>query len=147
MPAVTKEELSSLLPHAGAMRLIDRVESWDDTMIRCRAWSHRDPTNPLRHGASLDVVAGVEYAAQAMGLHVGLRDRGWAKEGSIGYVGSLRDVVFGVGRLDDCRTDLTIDAIRLFDDDQGFVYRFAITSEGRELLRGRASIFLKQVRS
>lgn len=147
MSAVTKEELASLLPHAGAMRLIEWVESWDDTMIRCRTGSHRDPANPLRHGAGLDAVAGLEYAAQAVGLHVGLRDQGRAKDGSIGYVGSLRDVVFGIDRLDDCRTDLAIDAIRLFEDDQNFVYRFVISSGGRELLRGRASIFLKQVHS
>ena len=30
MPQLTKDELDAFLPHAGSMRLIDRVESWDD---------------------------------------------------------------------------------------------------------------------
>jgi len=100
MPALTKEELNALLPHAGAMRLIDRVESWDATTIRCHTQSHRDQGNPLRHNARLEAVAGLEYAAQAMGIHVGLLHRTRSMDGLIGYVGGLRDVVLGVDRLD-----------------------------------------------
>ena len=72
MPELTKDELSRFLPHEGAMRLIDRVESWDATTIRCYARSHHDQGNPLRQGTRLEAVTGLEYAAQAMGAHVGL---------------------------------------------------------------------------
>ena len=64
-------------------------------------------------------------------------------DGSIGYVGGLRDVVLGIDRLDECPAELTIDAIRLFAGDHSFMYRFAISSEGRDVMTGRASIFLK----
>ncbi|MGQ0667652.1 MAG: 3-hydroxylacyl-ACP dehydratase [Nitrospiraceae bacterium] len=147
MSYLTKQDLASLLPHAGAMRLIDRVEGWDETTIRCHTGSHLVPANPLRHGASLEAVTGLEYAAQAMGIHVGLLDGARSAEGAIGYVGSLRDVVFGVDRLDECRAELTIDATRLFTDDRRFLYRFAISSGGQEVMSGRASIFLKQMRA
>ncbi len=142
MPSLTKVELASLLPHAGAMCLLEGVESWDASTIRCRAVSHRDLANPLRRGAKLDVVAGLEYAAQAMGVHVGLLDGRPPEGGSIGYVGSVRDVTFGMDRLDDCPGELTIDAARLFADDRSFMYRFAVSCHGREILAGRASIFL-----
>ena len=144
MPALTKDELDSLLPHAGAMRLLDRVESWDASTIRCGTESHRDLANPLRRGAKLDVVAGLEYAAQAMGVHVGLLDGQSRAGGSIGYVGGLRDVTFGTDRLDDCPGALTIDATRLFAGNRSFMYRFAVSCHGREVLAGRASIFLTQ---
>lgn len=143
MPALTKDELDSLLPHAGAMRLLDRVESWDASTIRCGTESHRDPANPLRQNGLLGVAAGLEYAAQAMGVHVGLLD-GRPAGGSIGYVGGLRDVTFGTDRLDDCPGALTIDATRLFADNRSFMYRFAVSCHGREVLAGRASIFLTQ---
>ena len=87
MPPLTKEELSTFLPHAGAMRLIDLVESWDAMTIRCRTRSHRDVANPLRQGGRLDAVTGLEYAAQAMGVHVGLLNRERSTDGLIGYVG------------------------------------------------------------
>ncbi len=144
MSTLNKDELSELLPHAGAMRLIDSVESWDGTTICCRARSHHDPANPLRHHGRLESVAGLEYAAQAMGVHVGLLAGEPSIGAPIGFVGGLRDVVFGTDRLDDCRGDLMIDATRLFADDRSFLYRFTISSEGRLMVSGRASIFLQQ---
>ena len=147
MPQLTKEELSQFLPHEGAMRLIDRVESWDPTTIRCHTWSHHDQGNPLRQGTRLEAVTGLEYAAQAMGVHVGLLNRTQLTEGLIGYVGGLRDVVLSVDRLDDCPAELTIDAMRLFEGDNSFMYRFSISSGGRDVMTGRASIFLKHVQS
>jgi predicted hotdog family 3-hydroxylacyl-ACP dehydratase len=147
MPKLTKEELSTFLPHAEAMRMIDRVESWDDTAIQCCTWSHHDPGNPLRHGARLEAVTGLEYAAQAMGVHVGLLNRTQSTRGLIGYVGGLRDVVVSVDRLDECPAELTIDATRVFEGDNSFMYQFSISSEGQDVMTGRASIFLKYVHS
>ena len=147
MPRLTKEELCTFLPHTGAMRLIDQVEWWDDRTIQCRARSHHDLTNPLRHGTRLETVTGLEYAAQAMGVHVGLLDRTRSTEGLIGYVGGLRDVVLDVDRLDECPAELTIDATRVFQGDNSFMYRFSISSGGRNVMTGRASIFLKDGQS
>ena len=147
MPTLTKEELSAFLPHAGAMRLLDLVESWDATTIRCRTQSHHDPANPLRQGTRLEAVTGLEYAAQAMGVHVGLLNRDRSTDGLIGYVGGLRDVVFSVDRLDEQAGALTIEASRLFEGGDSFMYHFAISSEGRTVVTGRASIFLKYVQA
>jgi predicted hotdog family 3-hydroxylacyl-ACP dehydratase len=147
MPQLTKEELSTFLPHTGAMRLINRVESWDDTTIQCCTRSHQDSENPLRHDTRLEAVTGLEYAAQAMGVHVGLLNRTRSTEGLIGYVGGLRNVVLSVDRLDECPAELTIDATRLFEDDNSFLYQFSISSGGRNVMTGRASIFLKRDQS
>ena len=59
-------------PHGESMCLLDAVDSWDDRTITCRTSSHRDHRNPLRAGGRLMITAGLEYAAQAMGVHVGL---------------------------------------------------------------------------
>src|SRR5688572_29855712 len=147
MPQLTKEELSTFLPHAGAMHLIDRVESWDDTTIQCCTRSHRDSVNPLRHGTRLEAVTGLEYAAQAMGVHMGLLNQAQSTDRLIGYVGGLRDVVLSVDRLDECPAELMINATRLFEGDNSFMYRFSISSGGRNVMTGRASIFLKHVQS
>lgn len=147
MPELTKDELSRFLPHEGAMRLIDRVESWDDTTIQCCTRSHHDSANPLRHGTRLEAVTGLEYAAQAMGVHVGLLNRTRSADGLIGYVGGLRDVVLGVDRLDECPAELTINAMRLFEGDNSFMYQFSISSGDRDIMTGRASIFLKHAQS
>jgi predicted hotdog family 3-hydroxylacyl-ACP dehydratase len=144
MPDLTEDELAAFLPHAGSMRLLERVASWDESSIRCHTMTHHDPANPLRRGGCLDAVAGLEYAAQAMGVHVGLLDGGTSSGGAIGYVGGVRDVVLSIDQLDDCPAELTIDATRLFMGEDSFLYRFVISSGGREVMSGRASIFLRR---
>ena len=147
MSPLTREELAGLLPHGGTMRLIDCVESWDESTIRCRTGTHHDPENPLRQCGQLDAVAGLEYAAQAMGLHVGLYDPVGGRTGVIGYVGGVRDMQFSIERLDDCPATLVIDATRLFMNDQSFLYQFTVSSGDRTIMTGRASLFLKAAQS
>lgn len=125
------------------MRLLDAVEAWDDTTIRCRTATHRNPNHPLRYREQLSVSVGLEYAAQAMGVHVGLLGRAGQTEGRIGYVGSVRDVTFGVDRLDDTPCDLIVEATRLVEGDQSYMYRFTVALDRRVVIEGRASIFIK----
>ena len=127
------------------MRLLDAVEAWDETTIRCRTPTHRDPDHPLRYHGCLSVSVGLEYAAQAMGVHAGLLDRDRQTEGRIGYVGSVRDVVFGADRLDGTDADLMVEATRLAEGDQSYMYRFRVALGDRTVIEGRASIFLKAV--
>lgn len=127
------------------MRLLDTVEAWDETTIRCRTATHRDPDHPLRYRGRLSVSVGLEYAAQAMGVHVGLRDRDRQAAGRIGYVGSVRDVTFRVERLDDTVSDLVVEATRLAEGDQSYMYRFTVLLDSRAIIEGRASIFIKAV--
>lgn len=143
MSQLTRDELDGFLPHGGAMRLIDYVESWDESAIRCQTRSHLDPENPLRQGAQLDVVTGLEYAAQAMGLHVGLHDDAETRKDLIGYIGGVHDVRFTIERLDDCSSALMIDATRVFEDERSFLYEFTLSSGGQTVMTGRASLFLK----
>lgn len=135
--------MSRLLPHGGSMRLLDAVEAWDETSIRCRAVTHREQTHPLRSRGRLSVSVGLEYAAQAMGVHAGLLDRGSRTEGRIGYVGSVRDVTFAVDRLDDTGFDLVIEATRVAEGGQSYMYRFTVSLGDRAVIQGRASIFIK----
>jgi predicted hotdog family 3-hydroxylacyl-ACP dehydratase len=125
------------------MCLLDSVECWDDLTISCRTSTHRDPGNPLRFRGRLTAAAGLEYAAQAMGAHVGLV--GGLQHGAfrVGLVGSVREVVFSAGRLDDLEGPLLVNARRLVEGELGYMYEFTVTHGASKLIEGRASIFLK----
>jgi predicted hotdog family 3-hydroxylacyl-ACP dehydratase len=127
------------------MRLLDAVDHWDASSIRCRTRSHRDPQHPLLHHDRLSAIAGLEYAAQAIGVHAGLLRGDRQTEGAIGYVGGVRDVVFQAERLDDIQTDLIVEAMPLFEGGDSYLYEFTITADERAVLSGRASIFVKAV--
>lgn len=125
------------------MCLLDSVETWDDTTISCRTATHRDQCNPLCARGRLTVSAGLEYAAQAMGTHIGLVHGSRRSENQIGYVGGVRDVTFSVARLDDLAGDLIVDATRMVEGENSYMYRFTVSHSGFAIIEGRASIFVK----
>jgi predicted hotdog family 3-hydroxylacyl-ACP dehydratase len=128
--SITKEELARLLPHGESMRLLDLVEIWDEQNIRCRTSTHRHQQNPLRSRGRLTVSAGLLY-------------HGHRTQAPIGYVGSVRDVTFSVSRLDDLEDDLTIDASRMVEGADSYMYRFTVSHRGSAVIEGRASIFIQ----
>jgi predicted hotdog family 3-hydroxylacyl-ACP dehydratase len=136
-----REEIARLIPHAGSMCLIDRVDSWDNDMIRCRTTRHRALDNPLRSEDRLAAVCGVEFAAQAMALH-GRLAAGDDKPPRVGVLASLRDVECRVERLDFIAGDLFIEAERLIGDERQSVYCFTIRDADSVLVTGRAFVLL-----
>jgi predicted hotdog family 3-hydroxylacyl-ACP dehydratase len=143
MLIIGKDTLCRLIPHQGTMCLLDAVEQWDDTNIRCMTATHRDATNPLRRGDQLEAICGLEYAAQAMAVHVGLLQQGEERRLAVGYLGAVKNLTLRTARLDDVKGDLTVRATRLVGEVGSFIYAFRVSADRQELLDGRASIFLK----
>lgn len=143
MLRIGKAALCQLIPHHGTMCLLDTVERWDETSILCTTASHRDATNPLRRDNRLEAICGLEYAAQAMAVHVGLLDQGKGRRLTVGYLGAVKNLMLQATHLDDVKGDLTVQATRLVGEVNGFIYAFRVSAEQQELLDGRASIFLK----
>ena len=143
MLIMTKDALCRLIPHHGTMCLLDTVEQWDDTSITCTTASHRDAMNPLRRDNQLEAICGLEYAAQAMAVHVGLLEQGEERRFAVGYLGAVKNLMLRVARLDNVKGDLTVQATRLVGEAGSFIYAFRMSGGRQELLDGRASIFLK----
>jgi len=135
-----KTEITALIPHAGAMCLLDAVVAWDSTTIACLASSHRAADNPLAVDGRLDAVCGVEYAAQAMAVHGGLVHVG--RRPAAGYLASLRDVICSVERLDVLESDLLVTAELLIADAGRVIYRFDLTCDAKPILSGRAAVVI-----
>lgn len=135
-----RDWIESHIPHRGRMCLLDEVLSWDEARIRCRASSHRLADNPLRAHGRLGAACGVEYAAQAMAVHGAIMAYMAGKQARAGLLASVRNLVLLVSRLDDLESDLIAIADRLAGDEGSTLYGFTVSSGGRELLSGRASI-------
>jgi predicted hotdog family 3-hydroxylacyl-ACP dehydratase len=145
--------MRSLIPHTGTMCLLDRVETFDDKRIVCRATSHRRLDNPLRHHDQLSVQAGIEYAAQAVAAHGSLLARQNGGDPSPpcgGMIAVLTNVSWQVDRLDNIAADLTVAAEKLADLPQGLNYRFTLSAncvsvDQRPLLEGELIIALQSM--
>jgi len=138
---LTRAEIAGLIPHAGAMCLLDGVVSWDENRIRCVSRSHLDTGNPLRAEGRLPAVCGIEYAAQAMAVHGGLagKTRGRPRAG---FLASVRDVVCRRDRLDDLDGGLLVEAVRVLGDEARVIYEFRLWVGETEVLSGRAAVVL-----
>ncbi|WP_043203583.1 hotdog family protein [Paraburkholderia acidipaludis] len=141
--------IAAHIPHAGAMCLLDSVDAWDESRIRCTATSHRDTHNPLRSHGRLASVCGIEYAAQAMAVHGALAtganaatDDAAPPRPRVGYLASVRGVEAHVARLDTFAAPLTVEAERLSGDGNTILYGFTVRCGEALLLSGRAAVML-----
>lgn len=133
-----------LIPHRGAMCLIDAVIEWDETHIHARASSHHDPLNPLRADNRLHVLNLCEYGAQAMAVHGGLLAQRDGKTAAPGMLVSLREVKLQVARVDDLSGDLDIHAQRLLAGFAAMQYAFRVEHAGKMLAEGRSAVMTKE---
>ena len=138
---VTRTEIAGMIPHAGAMCLLDSVLEWDSSRIRCSSHTHRDRMNPLRVAGRLPVLCGIEYAAQAMAVH-GRLTNNVAGRPRAGYLASLREVLCNAECLDEFEGELVVEAERLLGDACHVIYRFALSVGGIEVLSGQAAVVL-----
>jgi predicted hotdog family 3-hydroxylacyl-ACP dehydratase len=141
---LTHDEIARLIPHHGAMCLLDAVIAWDEASIRCVSGRHRASDNPLRQAGRLGALCAIEFAAQAMAVHGGLAGLVGSRPRA-GYLASLREVTCRCDRLDEIAGDLVIDAARLMGDEAQVIYSFALSGDARDLVTGRATVILDVV--
>lgn len=138
--------IEALVPHRGAMCLLERMVAWDETRIECIAINHRDPSHPLRTRTGLMASAAIEYAAQAAALHGGLVAQASGTSALPGHLTSAREVRLAAWRLDDLPAapvdELQVVARRQAGDSTRLLYAFSVAHDGREIAAGRLAVVL-----
>jgi predicted hotdog family 3-hydroxylacyl-ACP dehydratase len=141
---IDRSLIAQLIPHQGAMSLLDQVATWDDTIIVALSASHHSPDNPLRSNGRLRAVHLCEYGAQAAALHGGLVARAAGTLAQPGYLVSLRDVALLRDYIDDLPGELQIRAELLLQDGGSWQYQFAAAHAGVTLGTGRLAIIRRK---
>lgn len=139
-----REVIEALIPHQGAMCLLDRVVEWDKDRIVLATATHRSVSNPLRLDGHVRAVHLCEYGAQAMAVHGGLSAQAEGKQAKPGFLVSLRDVHLHVDFIDDLPGELLVIAERLLETPASWQYAFIIEHEGRVLATGRAAVISRE---
>ena len=131
--------IERLIPHAGAMVLLDRVLSVDEDEIVCETMSHRRDDNPLLCDGCLPAVCGAEYGAQAAAVH------GPALKGAPvrpGMVVLLRDLSWARPDLSVLAGPLEVRARLLHHGRRQLAYGFSLHAAGAEVMGGECGIIL-----
>jgi predicted hotdog family 3-hydroxylacyl-ACP dehydratase len=138
-----RDAIAALIPHQGAMCLLDRVVEWDKDHVVLATNTHRSPDNPLRLDGRLRAVHLCEYGAQAMAVHGGLSAQAEGKTARPGFLVSLRDVKLHVDFIDGLDGELLVTAQRLLETAGSWQYSFEVTHAGETIAAGRAAIMAR----
>ena len=143
MNRIGRDRILGLIPHEGAMCLLDSVEEWNEAGIICLSARYADADNPMRRAdGTLGTVTAIEIAAQAMALHGRLiaPEEGPPRPG---FLVALRDVAVRAANLPPGIGPLTITARQMLGDARGATYAFTVSAAGEEWLTGRATVLFE----
>jgi predicted hotdog family 3-hydroxylacyl-ACP dehydratase len=126
--------IERLVPHAGAMCLLERVTDWNDTLILCAA-AAPDASHPLARDGALPAVAACEYAAQATAVHGALLDGVDAPRA--GMLAKLMGIELHRACFPGTAAGITVRAELLSRMDRGCLYAFAVAADGEPVAAGR----------
>jgi predicted hotdog family 3-hydroxylacyl-ACP dehydratase len=129
-----RAHIERLVPHSGAMCLLDAVTHWDAVHISCSC-AEPHATHPLARGGRLPAIAACEYAAQATAVHGALLDG--ADGPRAGLLAKLADVELHSPRFPRGGGPLTVRAELLSRLPAGCLYAFDVASAARPIARGR----------
>ena len=136
---IDRAAIERLVPHAGAMCLLDAVTEWSDAMIVCTS---RSPEfdHPLARDGRVPAIAATEYAAQATAVHGALLEASGAPRA--GMLATLVDVQLGAATIATDEGALRVRAELLGRSAAGCMYRFEVGTRRTLVASGRLTVAL-----
>ena len=144
-PEMRNVPIASLIPHQGAMCLLERIVEWNERRVVLETDSHRSPSNPLRVADKLRAIHLCEYGAQAMAVHGALL--AGTPTAADGMLVAMRSVTFARDWIHDLPSSLRVEAECLHNEASSLQYSFRVTHRGELLAEGRAAVMLQAPRT
>ncbi len=143
---IIEHDIRDLVPHTGAMCLLQRIVSATDREIVCATRTHAMPDNPLRRNGELASLHLAEYGAQAMAVHGGMLEMaaGGAVPARGGMLVAIRELSLEVARIDDIAAEIHVRAMKLVANAEGRIYSFSAHAGERLLAGGRISVISRE---
>ncbi len=135
-----RTDIERLVPHQGAMCLLERVLRWDEQHIEATSRTHLDVTNPLRSAHGLRSLSLCEYAAQAMALHGALIQE--TRTPTPGMLATLRHVRIHCEYVHTLPDELHVIAARVHAIEGLVQYEFRVVHADTVLIDGRSTVAL-----
>jgi predicted hotdog family 3-hydroxylacyl-ACP dehydratase len=135
----TLYDIEQVVPHRGAMRLVDRLLDWDDDRVAVEATVPAD--GPFHDGAGVPAWIGIEYMAQAIAAWAGCQARVRGEETKLGFLLGSRRYSAETGRFA-AGSVLRIEARReLFGDNGLGMFACRILQGERVVASANVSVY------
>ena len=139
---IDRDTIERLVPHAGAMCLLDAVTEWSTQSIACTS-ALPGPDHPLARNRRVPAIVATEYAAQATAVHGALLED--ANRPCAGMLATLVDVRLADAEIPDEGDFLSIRADLLSRSSAGCMYSFVVGTGSGPIASGRLLVVLGDV--
>ena len=135
---MTLPPIRDLLPHAGAMVLVDEILEATQDRIVSRVTLR--PTSPFLEEGRVPAIVGIEYMAQTIAAYAGLRARAAGQAPRIGFLLGTREMnlevdAFAVG------DELTVEAQHVWGDNLIGSFRCEVRRGTRPLVSALVNVY------
>ena len=134
--------IESLIPHKGAMCLLDGIEYHDGQRIICSTHATSLHIQPAAHKCRALVAARASNSPRRRWPCTGGSSATAQARPPTGLLLSARDCRFNVRRIDDIEGPLVIEAAQMGNNDETRLYRFKVTAHDVLLAEGRVTVML-----
>lgn len=135
----TQYKIEQVIPHRGAMRLIDRLLDWDGQRVAVELTVPVD--GPFHEPAGMPAWVGIEYMAQAIAAWAGCQARTRGEEPKIGFLLGSRRYTAETGHFP-VGTVLRVEAeCELFGDNGLGMFACRILDGERVLASANVSVY------
>ena len=136
--AQSEYAVTDLLTHRPPMVLIDRVEDYDAESLVASVEIHEE--TPFLYGSSVPAYAGIEYMAQAVACHCGVKARSAQLPVRDGYLISTRRLSLMTEGYHE-GSKLTVQCILVFDYGEMAAYDCRIHKGAKLLAKARLNVY------
>lgn len=123
-------DVAALIPHSGAMVLLDKVTGYDGTSLTAELTVRNDGL--LGNEDGIPAWAGIEYMAQAVGAYAGIRSILAGEPIKLGYLLGTRRYTGNVAAIA-VGTPLTVRITNIIQDEKLGVFDCLIVGDGIEI--------------
>jgi predicted hotdog family 3-hydroxylacyl-ACP dehydratase len=130
--------VAELLPHAGAMVLLDEVVEHAEERLVARVRLHAGSV--FAEGGRIPALVAIEYMAQAIGAYAGMRARAAGEPVRIGYLLGTRDLALELDAFD-AGDELLVEARHVWGDEQLGSFECAVSRAGRVVATALVNVY------
>lgn len=130
--------IADLLPHSGAMVLLDEVVEHAEGRIVTRVRLHA--ASLFAEGGRIPALVAIEYMAQTIGAYAGLRAVAAGQPVRIGYLLGTRDLSLGLDAFD-AGDELVVEARHVWGDEQLGSFECVVSRGGRAVASALVNVY------
>lgn len=134
---ISREVIQTLIPHGDSMSLIDTVDYWDESQIKCSVDPYQGFKYPFRTETHSSTMLLIEHGAQASGIHSALLLKEKFSPSQLIVLGAVKNAKLYHDNISKEVKRIQIIAELLINNQNGAIYTFAAFIDNKKVIEAK----------